>query len=159
MGNNPGALATFEEMDALGSGYLHPRVDLGEARKVQNLGEIEYMRRAQHDAVAWIVIHSAEFLWLILQRIANVWVEPIHRPLGIPAVLGLTILALLGLWRSFLALSIPQRAALVIPLAGYPLTYYFVAYMPRYRMPIDWILLILAGAAVWNQLKPKPETR
>ena len=28
MGNNPGALATFEEMDASGGRYLHPRVNL-----------------------------------------------------------------------------------------------------------------------------------
>jgi len=34
MGNNPGALATFEEMDAQGD-YLHPRVDINEARKMQ----------------------------------------------------------------------------------------------------------------------------
>lgn len=158
MGNNPGALATFEEMDARGSRYLHPRVDLSEARKVQNLGEIEYMREAQHDAVAWIVSHPAEFLWLTLRRIANVWVGPLHRPLGLPTVLGLTILALLGLCRSFPTLSIPQRAALIIPLAAYPLTYYFVAYMPRYRLPIDWILFILAGAVAWNWLIPKTET-
>jgi hypothetical protein len=59
MGNNPGALATFEEMDAQGD-YLHPRVDINEARKMQDLGEIEYMRRAQHDALTWIVSHPAD---------------------------------------------------------------------------------------------------
>jgi hypothetical protein len=157
MGNHPGALATFEEMDVR-SVYLHPRVNLNEARLVQNLGEVAYMREAQRNALAWIVSHLAEFLSLTLRRIANVWVGPIHRPIGIPAVLGLTILALLGLWRSFPALSIPQRAALIIPLVTYPLTYYFVAYMPRYRMPMDWILLMLAGAAVWGWLMPTPET-
>jgi hypothetical protein len=55
------------------------------------------------------------------------------------------------------ALSIPQRAVLIIPLVTYSLIYYFVAYMPRYRMPIDWILLILAGAAAWSWMMPKPE--
>jgi 4-amino-4-deoxy-L-arabinose transferase-like glycosyltransferase len=158
MGNHPGALATFEEMDMHG-GYLHPRVDFSEARKMQNIGEIEYMREAQRDAVAWIVSHPAEFLGLTLRRIANVWVGPLHRPSGIPEVLVLTILALLGLRRSFPTLSIPQRAALIIPLAAYPLIYYIVAYMPSYRQPIDWVLLILAGAAVWSWLMPKPETR
>ncbi len=158
MGNSPGALATFEEMDVQGH-YLHPRVDINEARKMQDLGEIEYMRGAQRDALTWIVSHPAEFLWLTLQRIANVWIGPIHRPLGIPPVLGLTILAILGLWRSFRAISIPQRAALIIPLVTYPFTYYFFAYMPRYRQPIDWILVVLAGAAVWSWLAPKPETR
>jgi len=157
MGNHPGALATFEEMDVAGE-YIHPRLLLGEARKVQELGEFEYMRKAQSEAVAWIVSHPAEFFWLTWRRIANIWVGPLHRPLGIPAVLTLTLLALLGLWRLYPALSIPQRAALIIPLVTYSLTYYFVAYMPRYRMPIDWILLILAGAAAWSWMMPKPET-
>ena len=53
--------------------------------------------------------------------------------------------------------SLPQRAALIIPLAAYPLVYYFVAYMPSYRMPIDWILLMLVGAAAWRWLVPNPE--
>jgi len=158
MGNNPEALATFEEMDVHDE-YLHPRVNLSEARKVQNVGEVEYMREAKRDALAWIVSHPAEFTWLSLRRIANVWVGPLHRLSGIPAVLTLTILALLGLWRSFPAISVPQRAALIIPLATYPLVYYFVAYMPRYRLPIDWILLILAGAAAWSWLTLKPDRR
>jgi hypothetical protein len=39
---------------------------------------------------------------------------------------------------------------LVISHAIHPLTYYFVTYIPRYRMPIVWILLILAGTAGWS---------
>jgi hypothetical protein len=62
IGNNPGALATFEEMDSRGSELLHPRLDLREARTVQDLGEIEYMREAQQDAVAWIVSHPFKFI-------------------------------------------------------------------------------------------------
>lgn len=53
-------------------------------------------------------------------------------------------------WRSFPMLAIPQRATFLIPLITYPLIYYIVAYMPRYRIPIDWILFILAGAAAWQ---------
>ena len=63
---------------------------------------------------------------------------------------GLTVLAIVGAWRSFPRITIPQRAAFLIPLATYPLIYYIVAYMPRYRIPIDWILYILAGAAIWG---------
>jgi hypothetical protein len=46
----------------------------------------------------------------------------------------------------------PQRAVLLIPLLTYPLIYYLVAYMGRYRLPMDWILLVLAGAEVWRWL-------
>jgi len=40
-----------------------------------------------------------------------------------------------------------------MPLVCYPLVYYVVIYMPRYRWPLDWILLLLAGAAVWRWLE------
>jgi len=32
----------------------------------------------------------------------------------------------------------------------YPLVYYLVAYMPRHREPLDWLFLLLAGAAIWR---------
>jgi hypothetical protein len=44
----------------------------------------------------------------------------------------------------------PQRAAVLIPLTLFPLVYYFLSVMPRYRVPIDWMLFLLAGAAVWH---------
>jgi hypothetical protein len=68
-------------------------------------------------------------------------------------VLALTVLAIIGAWRSFPRTTIPQRAAFLIPLITYPLIYYIVAYMPRYRIPLDWILYILAGAAVWSWIR------
>jgi hypothetical protein len=74
------------------------------------------------------------------------------------AVTGLTILALFGALRSLPAMSVPQRVALVIPLICYPLAYYIVIYMPRYRIPLDWILLLLAGAAVWHWLEGRQRT-
>ncbi|MGB5889954.1 MAG: hypothetical protein WBH75_08255, partial [Thermoanaerobaculia bacterium] len=59
----------------------------------------------------------------------------------------------LGAWRTLPGMTHPQRAALMTPLICYPLIYYIVAYMPRYRVPLDWILLLLAGAAVWSWLE------
>ena len=44
-------------------------------------------------------------------------------------------------------MTVPQRAALLIPLATYPLVYYVVGYEPRYRQPLDGLLLLLAAAA------------
>jgi hypothetical protein len=112
------------------------------------------MREAQQEAIQWIRTHTAEFLWLTVQRFANLWAGPLHQPLAASGVLVLTLLAFLGFWRSFSTLSKPQRAAILIPLLIYPIIYYIVAYMPRYRVPIDWILFILAGAAIWHFLTP-----
>ena len=152
MGNHDGAAASMEVMDAQEE-HIHPRTHFAEARKLRNIGEIAYMHEAQQEALQWIRTHPAEFLWLTLQRFANVWAGPLHRPLDAGKVLALTLLAVFGFWRSMPTLSIPQRAALLIPLLTYPIIYYIVAYMPRYRAPIDWILYILAGAAIWHFLK------
>ena len=151
MGNHDGAEATMEVMDAQEE-PIHPRTHFAEARKLREIGELEYMHEAQQEALQWISKHPAEFLWLTAQRFANVWAGPLHRPLAAGSVLALTLLAAWGFWRSYQNLTIPERAAIVIPLLSYPTIYYIVAYMPRYRVPIDWILFILAGAAIWRLL-------
>ncbi len=74
-------------------------------------------------------------------------------------VTALTLLALLGAWLTFPSLAVPQRAALLIPLVTYPLIYYVVAYMPRYREPVNWIFLLLAGAAVWHWMGGRQAAR
>ena len=149
MGNHEGAAATMEVMDA-GQEPLHPRTHFGEARKLRDLGELVYMRQAGREALRWIRTHPAEFLWLTIQRAANLWAGPLHRPLAASGVLALTIFAGWGFWRSMPRLTVPERAVFLIPLLTYPLIYYVVAYMPRYRVPIDWMLFILAGAAIWR---------
>jgi hypothetical protein len=152
MGNHEGAAATMEVMDAQ-QVHRHPGNLSSEARILRDVGEVEYMRQAGQEALDWIRAHPGDFLWLTMQRIANLWVGPLHRPLAASGVFALTILSFWGMWQTFPGLTIPQRAALMIPLATYPVIYYLVAYMPRYRMPIDWILFILAGAAVWRWIR------
>ena len=51
-----------------------------EARKLIDLGEVEYMRQAGDEALVWIRTHPAEFLWLTVQRFSNLWAGPLHRP-------------------------------------------------------------------------------
>jgi hypothetical protein len=151
---NDGTAATFDEMDAMGAHYIHPGALVSEARKLIELGEVAYMNQAGGEALAWISAHPAESLWLIAQRFANLWAGPQHRPVEDALdVLVLTVLAIIGAWRSFPRITIPQRAAFLIPLVTYPLIYYIVAYMPRYRIPMDWILYVLAGAAVWSWIR------
>ncbi len=152
MGNHEGAVATMELMDAQGE-HNHPRTHFAEARKLRDVGEIAYMRLAQQEAVQWIRSQPFQFLWLSVQRFANLWAGPLHRPWSAAGVFALTLLAISGLRWAWPTLSQPQRAAFVIPLLTYPLIYYIVAYMPRYRAPIDWILYILAGAAVRHLLQ------
>jgi hypothetical protein len=151
MGNHQGAAATFEEMDARPyTHYQHPTLLALEAAKLREIGEVEYMRLAGRDALAWIRAHPGEFLSLTLKRFANLWGGPLYRPQAAPGVLLLTILAICGFWLNVRTLTTPQRAVLIIPLVTYPLIYYVVAYMPDYRVPINWILLLLVGSLVWS---------
>jgi hypothetical protein len=147
MGNHEGAAAAMEAMDARAPG-LHPRTHLSEAEKVRALGEMEYLRQARREALEWIGQNPGKFLWLTASRMATFWFGSPHSPIVAAGTSVLTILALLGARRVFPVLSVPQRAALLLPLATFPLTYYMVACMPRYRVPIDWILLVLVGAEV-----------
>lgn len=65
-------------------------------------------------------------------------------------MLALAVLAIVCAGRSYSRNAVPQRAAFLIPLATHLLIYSGVVYMPRCRIPIDWILCILAGAAIWR---------
>jgi len=79
--------------------------------------------------------------------VAHFWCGPIHEPWQFLGRSLLTLLAALGAWRVLPRLDGEHRAALLIPLAAYPLIYYLVPYTARYRLPVDGILLLLAG--VW----------
>jgi hypothetical protein len=146
MGNHEGAGATLG-LSPRGGTERHPRTDPEEARKVQQLGELEYVRQAGREARAWIHSHPAAFLRLAGLRFAQFWLGPID---DLPVALGISVLTLLsavGAWRTWPWLSVPQRAALLIPLATFPLVYYVVGFEARYRQPMDGLQLLLAAAA------------
>jgi hypothetical protein len=150
MGNHEGAAAAIEIMDRQGSLHRHPRVYLAEALKLQEVGEMEYMRQAMDETLAWIQKNPGEFIHLTILRITYFWLGPLYRGLIPGYITVLTILAILGIGRIFPVLSLSQRAVILIPLFTYPFIYYLVPYMTRYRTPIDWILLILAGVEAWH---------
>jgi len=149
MGNHEGAYPAMEVMDAHEE-HIHPRTHFSEARKLKEIGEIAYMNEALNDALTWIKSNPGEFTRLTGLRILHIWFGPLHDPKATAQTSVLTLLALLGLVVAWKKLSIPQRAILLIPLVTFPLIYYIVAYMPRYRVPIDWLLFMLAGSAIWQ---------
>jgi hypothetical protein len=149
MGNFDGAIADLEVLDGQ-IRWRHPSTHRGEARMVQRLGEVVYMRQAGREALDWMRSNPGTFAALTASRVVHFWFGPVvHRRWTAAAVTALTVLAVLGAWWSRGVLAPPQWAVLLIPLATYPLIYYIVFYMFRYRIPINGILLLLAGAAVW----------
>ena len=150
LGNHDGAAADWETMDETHarSDYRHPGANVEEARLAAELGEAEYMRRAGAEAIEWIRAHPAEFLRLSGWRAIHYWLGPLRPTVLSAGFIILTILAAVGLIRVLPVLSVSRRAAILIPLAAFPLVYYLVPYMPRYREPIDWMLFLLAAAAL-----------
>ena len=115
---------------------------------MRDLGEAEYMRRARNEALEWIRTHPGEFLRLTWMRFVHFWCGPLRLPWLAALFTTLTVLALLGLRRILPALDARGRAALLIPLATFPLVYYFVIYQAHYPAPLAWLLLLLAGYEV-----------
>jgi hypothetical protein len=150
MGNHEGATGHLEKNVRDIKEYQHPRSNPAEARLIQELGEAEYMRRAKAEAVDWITANPLDFLALTASRTTQFWLGPLHQPWIAVAVTTLTILALFGAWYSLPGMTLPQRAAVLAPLICYPLAFYVIIHMPRYRVPLDWILLLLAGGWVWH---------
>jgi hypothetical protein len=151
VGNHPGATADIDVNTERGT-FLHPRTSEPEAVQVRDLGEIGYMQQEQREALAWIGEHPGRFAELTAVRFLYFWLGPLYRPAVAFWTALLTLLALLGMWRSFPSLTLPQRATVLIPLVTFPLVYYVLAYMVRYRIPTEWILFLMAGAGAWHWL-------
>ncbi len=142
--NQPGAAADIDVTLARKGTLRHPSENLEEALQVRNLGEAEYMRRARTEAGEWIGAHPAEFLRLTAMRFVHFWCGPLRLPWLAVLTTVISALAFLGLRRILPSLDAPGRAALIIPLATFPLVYYIMSYVEHYRMPLAWMLLLLA---------------
>jgi hypothetical protein len=146
--NHPGADADGDVTHARQGTVRHPGENLEEARLVRDLGEAEYMGRARSEAIEWIRSHPSEFLRLTLMRVVHFWCGPLRLPWLAALTSAVTVLALLGLRRILPALDASGRAALLIPLATFPLVYYIVSYQAHYPAPLAWLLLLLASYEV-----------
>jgi len=136
---------TTTDLSARGATWRHPRTSEEEARKVRQLGELDYMRQAGREATAWIRANPLDFLLVTAERVARFWLAPVDDPRLVVGTVLLALLAALGARRAWAVVGAPQRAALLVPLATYPLVYYVVAFEPRYRRPLDGLLLLLAA--------------
>ena len=126
----------------------HPLQSVTEARKVLNLGEVEYNRRLLNEARAWIAAHPARFAQLTAGRFGLYWFFPDRQHLPKTAILwARTLLAIAGLavaWRSRLASAQVTTVILLI----LPLPNYLVHEALKHSYPLDWVLTLLAALAV-----------
>jgi 4-amino-4-deoxy-L-arabinose transferase-like glycosyltransferase len=138
---------------------LHPIYDSDERAKYIEKGEVAYMREKRLEAVHYIQAHPARETHLIVRRIISLWSGGTPTPLkdfvsvkslwfrfvllfniiaAVGAVLGIVIL--------FRRHSVYAFPAAVFPII-FPWAYYLTLVLPRYRLPIDPIVMLLTAVA------------
>jgi len=129
----------------------HPGNDPATMRRFQELGEIRFMDEKKKQFQEFIREHSAQFLRFTAERVWYFWAAPPqatvvhgydfrvarHTQFFLAALFSFAGIALMFLR------SNPYRWLLAPFLVIYPLPYYLVNPFPRYKHPIEPIMLIL----------------
>jgi 4-amino-4-deoxy-L-arabinose transferase-like glycosyltransferase len=141
-------------------GDLHPIYNSAEREKYTSLGEIAYMQQKKQEAIAYMLSHPAREAHLIFYRAISTWSGgtpyPLQDFLGTPslrfrAVLAFNVIAALGALCGIIILF-GQRSQFAVPVAAFPLVYpwayYLTLALPRYRLPIDPIVMLLLAISI-----------
>lgn len=152
LGNNP-------EVPSSWSWWLHPTDSAREKAEFVRVGEVAYMQQKKATAIAFMKSHPADTLRFQYHRFMETWTgysdsfmdiwRGAPAPLRVQLLLSysLTILMLVGLLlarRHYGDNFFPLFNAILF----FPLVYYVCHTNPRYRHPIDPVMVILAAYAV-----------
>jgi hypothetical protein len=122
--------------------FPHPLTQPKEREKIRQMGEVAYQQAKEKEALLWIRNHPARFTQLMVLRIFFFWFPPMLRWWQSTAEALMTLLAIAGLLRLFKK-NHPSAWLFLAVLAFYPAVYLFIQVSPRYRLPIEPILLLL----------------
>jgi hypothetical protein len=143
-------------MDSGCSNKMHPEGSLNQARKVLELGEVRYNGLRLKEALQWIEGHPERFASLTGMRFIAFWFPTesgtIHyagtgRRLERVVIYLMTLLSFYGLVILYRR-DIKSAAICVSCLALYPLVYYVIQYIDRYRCPILWLTFLLGALPI-----------
>ena len=149
MSNNDLASAAWFENSAGRDKGGHPWISTSEHQEYLEVGEIEYNRRKLATAKDWIRENFGRFLALTAKRIQYFWFPKMERGGQGPLLGMVTLLAVAGLIR--LLLTRHQSAVFFLSIwVTFPLVYYLVQFVGRYRVIILWsVLLVATTLFVW----------
>jgi hypothetical protein len=118
------------------------------------------MQQKKQEAIAYMFSHPAREIHLVLYRAISIWSGGTPYPLvdfiGTPSlrfrtVLAFNIVAALGTLCGIIILF-RERSPFAIPIAAFPLiypwAYYLTLALPRYRLPIDPIVMLLLAICI-----------
>jgi len=153
LGNNPEARYVW-------LGTQHPIFNADERAQYTALGEIAYMREKRQLALEFMLSHPHREAQLIWHRFLAVWAggtpSPVKdflraRSLWFRFVLVFNVLAAIGALLGIVVLfrrGNPYAFPLAVFPVVFPCVYYLTLAIPRYRLPIDPVVMLLAAIAV-----------
>jgi len=152
-GNNPEAKVVW-------LGGQHPIHDQAERNQYIELGEIAYMREKERNAIRYMTSHPAHEAQLIAGRFVSIWTAGTPTPVTdflrtksawFRYVLVFNIAVAFGTLAGIVILF-ARRSPFAFPAAVYPVVfpwaYYLTLALPRYRHPIEPVLLLLSAIAI-----------
>lgn len=164
LGNNDGT-----ELRAVG--YMHPISSSVERDQYLELGETAYMRLKKDEAIRFITSHPGKALRFAANRFVSFWsggtAHPIddflqNKSLWFRYVLLFNLAAGVGCLMGIVEIA-RRRDLSALPLASlpiiYPCVYYLTVATPRYRLPVDPVVLLLSAIAVDVLVRPRSSGR
>lgn len=158
VGNNPDAHDRW-------LGTQHPIHDADERAKYVEMGEIAYMHEKRDAAIQYMTTHPAREAHLIWHRFLAVWSGGTPEPLRdfwrvlsnwFRFVLAFNIFIAIGTFAGIVEL-IRKHNRYWFPLTIFPVVFPFAYYLtivePRYRLPIDPVLMLLTAIAIGGIFK------
>jgi hypothetical protein len=141
------------------AGFLHPNDYPPEREKFVRMGEIEYMRQKQSEAIQFMESHPRDTLRFFWRRFVDNWMGtwdpiqdvwhtlPLDSRIALAANLFLVLFGLLGLLFLY-----REKNPYAFPIAMFPLVFPIVYYVThtslRYRHPIDPAMVVVATFAL-----------
>jgi len=153
-------LGNNDQTEDIFRGNLHPIYNATEREKYISMGEIAYMQQKKQEAIAYMFSHPGREAHLILYRAISIWSGgtpyPLEDLIGTPSlrfrtVLAFNLVAALGTLCGIVILF-RERNPFAVPITSfpviYPWAYYLTLALPRYRLPIDPIVMLLLAISI-----------
>jgi len=136
----------------------HPGNDLASMRRFQELGEIRFMDEKSRQFREFVSQHPGQFLLFTLQRMFYFWAAPPQATnvagydLWVARHTQFLLAAAFAFAGLFLTFRRKNRFRWLLAafLLLYPLPYYIVNPFPRYKHPIEPVMLILIVYVLWE---------
>jgi hypothetical protein len=153
IGNNENPQEAWKE-------ELHPIFNSEERARYVRMGEIEYMREKQREAIEFMLAHPGRDVRQFASRFIATWSGGRPTPLqDFVRTPGLWFRGVL-LFNLFVAIGTAagivilwkQQSAYLFPIAVFPVifpwAYYLTLVVPRYRLPVDPAVMLLTAIAL-----------